>query len=447
MDNRRVSFRDIRVMLYAASLLLDCIAVIAGFNFASFFREDKWLSAGELSLVVIAVPLFIMFSIAREAQSVETLENRSLGVRRSLGALLATAICLILINFGAKADTVSRLGFATAFIASAFALIASRGIIHMVFWKMLGGKATAQLLIVDGVAAIPEPFMDVIDVGPDGYWPDVNNPETLHVLSTMVQGYDRVVVACTDTHRRAWALFLRGSDVGGEIILDSDVLEGAVAIGQCARQDTLIQSLGPLSLYSRIQKRLFDLVLTIPLLILLSPLLVMIAIAIRLESPGAALFRQTRVGEGNRHFRIFKFRSMRTEQADAKGDKSTGRDDDRITRVGRILRRTSIDELPQLLNVLRGDMSLVGPRPHALGSRAGEAYFWEVTDHYWLRHAFKPGITGLAQIRGFRGSTERKEDLTGRLRCDMEYASNWSVWNDLMIMLKTVRVVIHKNAY
>jgi polysaccharide biosynthesis protein PslA len=309
------------------------------------------------------------------------------------------------------------------------------------------GSAVAKVLLLDGVVTRPGPGIDVIDVGADGLWPDLNRPEMFDLVSHMVSAYDRVIVACTEDHRRAWSTFLRGSDVGGEIILDRNVLMGAVAIGQCGDQDTLIMSHGPMSLSSRIQKRAFDLAVTIPLMLFMTPLFVAVAVCIKLDSRGPVFFRQVRVGQGNRQFRIFKFRSMRQESSDHDGARSTGRDDDRITRVGAFIRRTSIDELPQLLNVLRGDMSLVGPRPHALGSLAGQALFWEVTDNYWLRHALKPGITGLAQVRGFRGSTDKAEDLTQRLRCDLEYLGTWSIWNDVLICVKTIRVVVHKNAY
>ena len=138
---------------------------------------------------------------------------------------------------------------------------------------------------------------------------------------------------------------------------------------------------------------------------------------------------------------------MYANSGDLYGDRSASRDDDRVTRVGRFIRKTSIDELPQLLNVLRGDMSLVGPRPHALGSLAGNDLFWQASKQYWLRHALKPGITGLAQIRGFRGATQNVDDLEQRVRCDLEYLTNWSIGHDLMILLKTLRVVVHKNAY
>ena len=445
--SRRVAARDVRVMLYGLSLFLDCCALIAGFSVATLAREEEWLSAGGHSLIALALPIFIMFSIAREVQSVETLESRSLGISRSLSVLAATAIFLMMLMFLLKADDISRLGFAISFGASAVFIMLDRLVLDWIFWMTMKGSATAKLLVIDGMEAKPGPAMDVIDVGAHGLWPDLSRPEMIDVLSHMIADYDRVVVACTEDHRRAWSMFLRGSDVGGEIILDRNLLQGAVAIGQCGEEDTLILSHGPLNLFNRIQKRTFDLFVAIPLVIFLAPLFLVVAMLIKLESPGPVFFRQVRVGQGNRQFRIFKFRSMRTEASDHDGSRSTGRNDDRITRVGAFIRRTSIDELPQLFNVLLGDMSLVGPRPHALGSLAGDSLFWEVTDRYWLRHALKPGMTGLAQIRGFRGSTDRPEDLTQRLRCDLEYLSTWSIWNDILICLKTARVVVHKNAY
>lgn len=447
LSGRGLPARDMRVILYGLSLTLDCVALIAGFSVGVLSREEAWLSAGGLSLLVLALPLFVMFSIAREAQSVETLESRSIGISRVLAVLAGTAIVLIMISFALNADNVSRVGFATSIGASAAFLIISRMVLDWIFWATMKGNATAKLLVLDGMDAKPGKGMDVVDVGRSGLWPDLNRPEMFDALSRMIADYDRVVIACTEERRRAWSMFLRGSDVGGEIVLDRDLLHGAVAIGQCGGDDTLILSHGPLSLANRTQKRAFDLIVTVPLIVFLAPLFLIVALLIKLESRGPVFFRQVRVGQGNRQFKILKFRSMLQEVSDHAGARSASRNDDRVTRVGAFIRRTSIDELPQLFNVLRGDMSLVGPRPHALGSTAGKALFWEVTDSYWLRHALKPGMTGLAQIRGFRGSTDRAEDLTQRLRCDLEYVSSWSIWKDLWICLKTLGVVVHKNAY
>jgi lipopolysaccharide/colanic/teichoic acid biosynthesis glycosyltransferase len=156
---------------------------------------------------------------------------------------------------------------------------------------------------------------------------------------------------------------------------------------------------------------------------------------------------QKRTGRGNRFFPIFKFRSMRVEKLDASGNRSASKDDDRITRIGRFIRRTSIDELPQLFNVLRGEMSIVGPRPHAIGSLAGDKLFWEVDHRYWLRHSLKPGLTGLAQVRGFRGATDTESDLADRLQADLEYLDGWTIWRDLKIIVNTVRVLVHDRAF
>nr|WP_276589020.1 sugar transferase [Sphingomonas sp. GC_Shp_6] len=198
---------------------------------------------------------------------------------------------------------------------------------------------------------------------------------------------------------------------------------------------------------NRLLKRAFDLTVALAALALLWPLLLVVAVAIRIDSPGPIFFRQPRMGRGNGLFAILKFRSMRDDLCDRAGDRSTERGDPRITRVGRIIRATSIDELPQLLNVVIGDMSIVGPRPHALGSLAGDRLFWEVDPHYWDRHAIKPGITGLAQVHGFRGATVAERDLQNRLRADVAYMRGWSIWRDIRILIGTAGVVFHRNAF
>jgi lipopolysaccharide/colanic/teichoic acid biosynthesis glycosyltransferase len=192
---------------------------------------------------------------------------------------------------------------------------------------------------------------------------------------------------------------------------------------------------------------LFDLTLSLGGLLVLWPLLLLVAILIKLDSRGPVIFRQARIGRQNRLFYVRKFRSMYVSGCDADGTRSTGREDERITRVGRFIRRTSIDELPQLYNVLIGEMSIVGPRPHAVSSTAENRLFWEIDSRYWHRHACKPGLTGLAQVRGFRGSTTRVQDITDRLASDLEYLAEWSLWHDFVIVFRTVRVLLHRNAY
>lgn len=447
MPISRWPMRDRRIVLYCVSLLLDCLALAGGYHFAATARGPFSLMIGEHALILVALPIFVMLEIAREVQSAESFQSSWLGLMRALSALGMTALGVVMLTFLINEENLSRISLVLFFAFSAVGLVASKLITHLLVRRLLKGKAIAELLLLDDPGVEPPPGMDFVDVGSQGLWPDLYRPDVIDALSRIVACYDRVVVASVPEHREAWTLFLKASDVGGEILIDQSSLQGAVAIGECGDNDTLVLSRGPLSLSNRIQKRALDLVLVVPLLVILAPLMVLVAIAIRLDSPGPVIFSQIRVGQGNRQFRMFKFRSMRIERTDGAGARSTSRDDDRVTRVGRIIRRTSIDELPQLINVLKGDMSIVGPRPHALGSLAGDELFWEVTTSYWLRHALKPGITGLAQVRGFRGATGRHEDLTDRLRADLEYVTTWTVWLDISILLRTTGVLIHHNAY
>lgn len=177
-------------------------------------------------------------------------------------------------------------------------------------------------------------------------------------------------------------------------------------------------------------------------IVLLSPLLITTAIAVKLSSPGPVLFKQERHGWNGKIIRVWKFRSMRVHQ-DSNAKQAT-RDDPRVTPVGRFIRRTSIDELPQLFNVLFGDMSLVGPRPHAV---AHNDFYSDKIMAYMARHRIKPGITGLAQISGARGETETVDKMAKRVEFDLEYIRNWSLWLDIKILFKTPLTLISKDIY
>ena len=195
-------------------------------------------------------------------------------------------------------------------------------------------------------------------------------------------------------------------------------------------------------------KSLEDRILTVIILALIWPLLLLIALAIKLDSPGPVFFRQPREGFNNRHFRVYKFRSMYQDHGQIERIDQASRDDPRVTRVGRLLRRSSLDELPQLLNVMQGDMSLVGPRPHAPSTRAAGRLFPEVVASYAARHKVKPGITGWAQVCGWRGETDTEAKLVKRFEHDLYYIENWSLWFDLYILARTVgALILPKNAF
>ncbi|MCC1480325.1 exopolysaccharide biosynthesis polyprenyl glycosylphosphotransferase [Roseibaca sp. Y0-43] len=195
-------------------------------------------------------------------------------------------------------------------------------------------------------------------------------------------------------------------------------------------------------------KRGFDLSVGAVLTLLALPLMALIALAIRLDSPGPILFRQKREGYVGAPFTALKFRSLHHAERDDGAVVPVTEGDPRVTRVGRFLRRSSLDELPQLFNVLAGDMSLVGPRPHAVGARNRDMEFAAVAAGYAARHKVKPGLTGLAQVRGYRGAVTQAEDIRRRLACDLDYIDAWSPWLDLRILALTVPAVLSgKNAH
>lgn len=193
-----------------------------------------------------------------------------------------------------------------------------------------------------------------------------------------------------------------------------------------------------------LRKRALDVTAAALLLVLFAPLLLLAALVIKLESPGPALFRQTRGGLGGAPFQILKLRTMHCRE-DGPDLAQAKRGDDRITRIGRLLRATSVDELPQLINVLRGDMSLVGPRPHA---KAHDDYYGARIPGYDARFQARPGLTGLAQVKGFRGGTETLEIMRQRIDADVDYIRTWSLGQDLKIVLLTIpSLLLSDNAY
>ena len=438
----------VRLGVYSAQILFDLIAVSGSFFVANWIRNGYGFRDDDLRIALFVIPIFLLVSLYTKSYSLEAMQSYQVAIGRTLRSLLITlAISLLFVFAQKQSESVSRIAFAIGASLALVLLLAGRLPIIWFVRHRLSRRFVRRVLIVDETPASAPALFDAVNAEALSLKPDLHDPIQLHNFSWLVAGYDRVVVSCPPERREAWSLYLQAVGCVGELIVPE--LRGIAPTydGQSDGLPGVRVSIGPLDLPDRMLKRLLDLAITIPTIILLSPLLLFVVIAVKLDSPGPVLFRQQRIGRSNRLFNVYKFRSMRAERSDSAGDRSASRDDDRVTRVGRFIRATSIDELPQLFNVLEGDMALVGPRPHALGSRAGDDLFWQVDQRYWLRHSIKPGITGLAQVRGYRGATDHRDDLSNRLRSDLEYVSNWSILRDMAILLRTARVVIHSKAY
>ncbi len=443
-----VSKEPLRLKLYLALIIVDSLAMVGGFAVGNLVRFGDALDAQGVNLGLVLLPVYLGVALNSRAYSMDVLVSSKRGIFRALMALLFAVAATTFIAFYLRAGMdFSRVVFGVGTIATALLIVPGRRVLGRYADLRCGYSPLSEVVLRDGVECLAAPGAYVIDARALGLRPDIADPLMLDRLGRMLKNADRVVVACDPAARAQWAMALKGANISGELVASEIDELGAIGTSRYAGHATMVVSAGPLGLRDRVVKRLLDVSLAGAALILLGPLMAVVALAIKLETPGGVFFVQDRLGRGNRLFKMYKFRSMRSDVLDGAGHQSTRRDDDRITAVGRFIRRTSIDELPQIFNVLLGDMSLVGPRPHALGSTAGDELFWEVDSRYWHRHASKPGLTGLAQVRGFRGATHCRSDLTNRLQADLEYLSGWTIWRDISIIFATFRVLIHKNAF
>lgn len=442
------SRRSVRIAFYVMLMLADVLSIFAAFATGSFIRHGDFHHFVWLSIAVAATPLFVLSAMHNGAYSIGALRSTAVGIRRATGALLTSFAMLFVFSYFLKAEQdVSRLAVGLGAVLALAAMATARMCVGRWIRRIFNAELTATVIIADESYIAETPGSVVIDPLKYGLRLEPCNPLMVQRFSQLLAGADRVIVVSSREASSSWAGMLKGAHVRGEILTDELESVGAVGVDRYGGRMTLVVCSGPMSIQQIVFKRAFDLAVAIPLIIFLAPLLVAVAIAIKLDSPGPVLFRQPRVGFRNRMFEMYKFRSMVATMSDPLGTHSTIRNDARVTAVGRFIRRTSIDELPQLFNVVMGSMSLVGPRPHATGSCAGPSLFWDIDDRYAHRHVLKPGITGLAQIRGYRGTAQQPDDLSRRLQADLEYINGWSMWRDLVILLKTFDVVVHPNAY
>ncbi len=382
-----------------------------------------------------------------------------------LGGWTAVVVSLFLLHGGATPSRAWPFAFA---LASGALLAGQRALLRRVIghWRREG--RLVQRIAVVGVNDFSATFLERVASQPDtfqvtGVYDDRQSriPPHLHhvavrgevdalVLASREERIDMVVVALPlGAVDRINTILGQLSSLVVDVFLTTDVaglrFEGKqfTAIGT-----NPVVSVGtrPLKDWQAVKKAVFDRAIGGALLLGAALPLLVVAALIKLDSPGPVLFRQPRVGFDNRMFSIFKFRTMYTDMTDLLADKQTTRDDPRITRLGRFLRRYSIDELPQLLNVVQGNMSLVGPRPHAPNTKAADKLFADVVGQYAVRHRVKPGITGWAQVNGWRGETRTEEQLRQRVQFDLDYIQNWSLALDFKILWLTALREIRSSA-
>jgi len=312
---------------------------------------------------------------------------------------------------------------------------------------VVGATANAQRLIAtaleSGEAAVLGIFDDRLKDAPTRIAGVPVLGDTDHLIGHRIMPYvDRVVITVSSlAQRRVRELVERLAVLPNEIMLFVDhdgEAARAAALSRIAETPLARVAGEPGDERRALVKRAQDLVIGTLALVLALPVFALVAIAIKLDSPGPVFFRQRRHGFNNEEIVVWKFRSMRAEAADPTAARQVSKDDDRVTRVGRFIRKTSLDELPQIFNVLSGEMSLVGPRPHAVGMKTGETESARLVAEYAHRHRMKPGMTGWAAIKGSRGPVETPEAVRRRVSLDIEYIERQSFWLDLYIMAMTI---------
>jgi hypothetical protein len=382
------SFERRRLRLYAIQILADVASVLCGFVLAAAILQGTFPAPTALLLAQLLLPIFLTIAIYQGVYSIRSLAELQFALRRSAMALAVSAALLFFITYYIRSPILLSRAVMTIGLALTYALLVGSRIALQRVMRRLWGPSVVNVLVIDDQG----PTVDIegaihVDAAAMRLTPDLSDPHCLDRIGRYFINMDRVVVSCPIDRRDDWAFILRAAGIRGELASDSLHELRPLGLSDNGSSVSLIVSAGPLGIRARTVKRVFDCTVAVIAMAAVAPIMLAIALLIKLEDGGPVLFVQRRLGQGNRFFEMYKFRSMRVASSDAEGNRSTSRGDDRCTRIGRFIRSTSIDELPQLWNVLRGEMSVVGPRPHALGSHAGDKLFWEVDGLYWHRHA------------------------------------------------------------
>ena len=428
--------------------------VIAAIGWAThqwFFADSRYLTVWHA--LGVSIPISVLAVLVRNAMCASAQLHPGEGGLTGLNAMLSILIAFSIV---ASARILGRDDgpltwtllhwIVTWSIASALV----GGILRSASARMLIPVMGSQRVLLVGdpdSAAVPTPSGAAAGASP---WRvvqaiDDRRPNALDQIVGLVNARQVDVVAFSiagpDAGARITAICNRLSDRPVRLALAINVaaLTGGLRRAGCIGQIALVDLwAAPYAGWQGIAKRALDILLSLVALIVFAPVMVVAVLAIFLETGGPVLFRQMRFGIGSRPIRVIKFRTMFTARCDETGSRATIACDPRVSRVGRILRRSSIDELPQLFNVLRGDMSLVGPRAHPIHMQVGDRYYFEVVSHYRARHVVRPGMTGWAQVNGSRGVVDTLAKAQRRLELDLWYLEHWSLMLDLQVIWKTM---------
>jgi Undecaprenyl-phosphate glucose phosphotransferase len=423
------------------------------------YHETIWRDAPSFHLY-IAADLFLAAMIEAISTAFGHYKNSQSQSRHALlfggfGAVALAFSFLMSALFLLKiTDLYSRATFIFQFVAVAFAVLAARAFFHSRLQVLIAaGRVNARRVVLIGDAVNRTEFAGLLKASaiqtvgwfPIPDWCYVGKSERAQFEArALIDGCRRLrpddILILARQEDFAQLSYLRDAlsqvPVGLYIVpVEAIAFLANSRIVEFGNTVTIQVMRRPLSKVQQLAKRAFDVVAAAAGLLMLSPVLLLVAAAIKLDSPGPVFFRQERNGYNNKTFEVFKFRSMAHGREGGQAFLQAMPNDSRATRVGRLLRRTNLDELPQLLNVLRGEMSIVGPRPHAIGHNE---MFEDKISVYSRRHVVKPGITGWAQVNGCRGPTDTFDKMKRRVELDLWYIDNWSLWLDLRIMMLTV---------
>jgi putative colanic acid biosynthesis UDP-glucose lipid carrier transferase len=467
--NRRVAAADIQTLLLGGLRAADIAIIVIGAVLSYFLRHDS-LDIPDLYVMAIvgAILLSVIYLQIGRLYVFDELPRLALQIGRLSMAWTAVMLSLIALAYFTRTSVAFSRAFAIGWFAlslAGFILVRLMVLVQIDRWRRAGRLARTVAIIGAGDAG--EHLIRQIEtqarqqyhiVGVfDDEWERLPDSIVGHKvrgsvddLVRFVRKYpvDEVLVAVPwkstgylmDLMKKLKVL---PNDVKlcPEYVGSSLPVRGVQPVAGIPMLSMLER---PLSGWNLVLKNAEDRLVGALLLLALSPLLALIALAIKLDSPGPAFFRQRRYGFNNNAIVVWKFRTMRHEVENEAVVPQATRNDPRVTAVGRILRRTSLDELPQIFNVMRGEMSLVGPRPHAV---AHNEQYATVIDDYLSRHRVKPGITGWAQVNGLRGETDTQEKMRQRVQHDLYYIDNWSFWFDLKILALTPFAAMNRNAY